>query len=81
MRKGFDGKQIITVLSNLGSGGASYTLQLGGTGYPAGMQVTDVYTCTSSVVGSNGQLPVPMGAGEPRILYPSERLVGSGICG
>ncbi|EGC43184.1 alpha-amylase [Histoplasma capsulatum var. duboisii H88] len=81
MRKGFDGKQIITVLSNLGSSGASYTLQLGGTGYPAGMRVTDVYTCTSSAVGSNGQLPVPMGAGEPRILYPSERLVGSGICG
>ncbi|EDN03717.1 alpha-amylase A precursor [Histoplasma mississippiense (nom. inval.)] len=72
MRKGFDGKQIITVLSNLGSGGASYTLQLGGTGYPAGMRVTDIYTCTSSVVASNGQLPVPMGAGEPRILYPKK---------
>ncbi|EGE86564.1 alpha-amylase A type-3 [Blastomyces dermatitidis ER-3] len=81
MRKGFDGKQIITVLSNLGSGGASYTLQLGGTGYPAGMRVTDIYTCTTAVVGSNGQVPVSMAAGEPRILYPSERLVESGICG
>ncbi|PGH02056.1 alpha-amylase [Blastomyces parvus] len=81
MRKGFDGKQIITVLSNLGSGGASYTLQLAGTGYPAGMKVTDVYTCTTTVVGSNGEVPVRMAAGEPRILYPSEKLVGSGICG
>ncbi|KKZ66125.1 alpha-amylase A type-3 [[Emmonsia] crescens] len=81
MRKGFDGKQIITILSNLGSGGSSYTLHLGGTGYPAGMRVTDIYTCKTAVVGSNGQVPVPMTAGEPRILYPSERLVGSGVCG
>ncbi|KLJ06930.1 alpha-amylase A type-3 [Blastomyces silverae] len=81
MRKGFDGKQIITVLSNLGSGGASYTLQLGGTGYPAGMRVTDIYTCTTAVVSSNGEVSVSMAAGEPRILYLSERLAGSGICG
>lgn len=81
MRKGFNDKQIITILSNLGSGGSSYTLHLGGTGYPAGMRVTDIYTCKTAVVGSNGQVPVPMTAGEPRILYPSERLVGSGVCG
>ncbi|PGH08483.1 alpha-amylase A type-3 [Helicocarpus griseus UAMH5409] len=80
MRKGFDGTQIITVLSNLGAGGDSYTLQLGDTGYPAGMSVTEVYSCETAVVGGDGKVPVAMAGGEPRVFYPSEMLAGSGLC-
>ncbi|KAK2795310.1 hypothetical protein FQN51_000495 [Onygenales sp. PD_10] len=80
MRKGFDDAQIITVLSNLGSSGAAYTLNLGDTGYTAGTQVTEVVTCTALTVDADGLVPVPMAGGEPRILYPTELLGGSGVC-
>ncbi|KAI9931269.1 hypothetical protein ASPWEDRAFT_34175 [Aspergillus wentii DTO 134E9] len=80
MRKGTDGSQIITVLSNLGSSGNSYTLSLDGTGYTAGQTVTEVYSCTNVTVDSNGKVPVSMSSGEPRVFYPADHLNGSGIC-
>jgi alpha-amylase len=81
MRKGTDGNQLITILSNLGSSGSSYTLSLSGTGYSAGESLTELLSCTSSVtVDSSGNVPVPMADGLPRVLYPSALLEGSGIC-
>ena len=67
MRKGFDGNQIITVLSNLGAQGANYTLQLGNTGYDAGSTVVDILACQDATVDGSGVLPVEMGQGLPRV--------------
>ncbi|KAI2997304.1 hypothetical protein CBS147482_7775 [Aspergillus niger] len=81
MRKGYNGTQTITVLSNLGASGSSYTLSLPGTGYTAGQKITEIYTCTNLTVNSNGSVPVPMKSGLPRILYPADKLVnGSSFC-
>lgn len=80
IRKGFDGNQVITVLSNLGSSGSSYTLSLSGTGYAAGQQVTEIYSCTDVTADSNGNIAVSMGGGLPKAFFPTAKLAGSGIC-
>lgn len=80
MRKGFDGAQIITVLSNQGSSGSSYTLSLGNTGFSSGQKVTEIYTCTALTVDSDGKVPVPMNGGAPRALFPTEKLSGNALC-
>jgi alpha-amylase len=80
MRKGYVGTQIITVLTNAGADGNSYTLPLPNTGYEAGLELTEIYSCTSVTVDSDGSVPVPMKGGLPRVLYPSAGLEESGIC-
>lgn len=81
MRKGSDGYGMITILSNLGSSGASYTLELSGTGYASGQVVTEIISCKSVTVDSSGNLAVSMGAGIPNVFYLTSHLTGSGICG
>ncbi|KAB8244571.1 alpha-amylase A type-1/2 [Aspergillus flavus] len=80
MRKGTDGSQIITVLSNQGSSGGSYTLSLTGTGYTAGEQLHEIINCSTVTVGSDGKVLLPMEKGLPRVLYPSAKLNGSKVC-
>ncbi|KAL4788290.1 glycoside hydrolase superfamily [Aspergillus varians] len=80
MRKGYNGTQVITVLTNGGSGSGSYTLSLPNTGYAAGSALTEVLSCIDITVSDDGTVPVPMESGLPRVLYPSEALEGSGIC-
>lgn len=80
MRKGYTGKQTVTVLSNLGTSGSAYNLSLSNTGFRAGSVVTDIISCTNITVNSSGRIAVPMASGEPRILYPSSVLKGSSLC-
>lgn len=81
MRKGFDGNQVVAVLSNLGAGGNSYTFSLGNTGYTSGEQVVEMYSCQVFTIDSNGNLAVQMGGGLPKVFYPRGQLSNSGICG
>ncbi|GIJ99501.1 hypothetical protein Aspvir_001633 [Aspergillus viridinutans] len=82
MRKGSTaGSQVITVLSNKGFSGSSYTLSLSGTGYSAGTTLVEMYTCTSLTVDLSGNLAVPMASGLPLVLVPSSWVSGSGLCG
>jgi len=81
MRKGFNGNQVVTVLSNQGSSGPSYTFLLGNTGHTSGQQLVEVLTCSSVIVDGNGNIPVSMNQGMPRVFYPAHQLSGSGICG
>lgn len=80
MRKGNNGTQVVTVLTNAGAGGSSYTLSLPDTGYSAGAALTEVLSCTDITVSDDGEVPVPMESGLPRVLYPTAKLEGSGIC-
>ncbi|CAK7228807.1 hypothetical protein SBRCBS47491_007032 [Sporothrix bragantina] len=70
----------ISVLSNLGASGSSYTLTLSGTGYAQGTSLIELYTCTSVTVGSSG-VAVSMAGGLPRVLVPASWVTGSGLCG
>lgn len=67
MRKGFDGYQIIGVFSNLGANGSGYTLTLGNTGFLSGQVVVEVLQCETVTADSNGDIPVPMGQGLPKV--------------
>lgn len=80
MRKGSDGLQVITVLSNLGADGSSYTLTLGGSGYSSGTELVEAYTCTTVTVDSNGDIPVPMESGLPRVFLPSSSFGNGSLC-
>jgi alpha-amylase len=80
MRKGFDGEQVITVLTNLGAGGKEYSLSIPKTGFKAGDKLTEIVSCASVTVAEGGEVPVPMAGGEPRILLPTSLLKGSSLC-
>ena len=81
MRKGFNGSQTITVLSNLGAEGVVYILNLTGSGFAAGEKLTELLSCGTATVDANGDIALPMQSGLPRVLYPSTLLPGSGLCG
>ncbi|KAK5123434.1 hypothetical protein LTR08_006449 [Meristemomyces frigidus] len=76
MRKG----KMVTVLSNKGAAGASYTQSIA-SGYASGTKVTELLTCATLTAGSSGKLTVPMASGQPRVYYPTTGLAGSGLCG
>nr|ABF72530.1 alpha amylase AMYI.1 [Ophiostoma floccosum] len=75
------GSKVLTVLSNKGASGSSYTLSLGSTGYSSGASLVELYSCTTVTVDSSGNVPVPMASGLPRVLVPSSWVSGSGLCG
>jgi alpha-amylase len=81
MRKGFDGRQVITILNNDGENGTSRDLSLSTekTGYNASMVVTDVVSCTNTTVDGNGTLVVVITNGLPKVFYPAS-LAGSATC-
>jgi alpha-amylase len=80
MRKGFDGNQVITVLTNEGEGAGSHTLNLKNTGFQAGEKIMEVLTCKEQTTQSDGSINVTMQNGSPRVFYPSSALTGSKVC-
>ncbi|KAI9713300.1 MAG: hypothetical protein M1812_006659 [Candelaria pacifica] len=80
MRKGFDGYQVITVLTNAGTSDAEYTFALGGTGFQPGTVLVEVTKCLTVSISGDGSLDVAMAQGLPKVFYPAAQLSGSGIC-
>lgn len=81
MRKGYDGFETVTILTNSGASSSDYTLKVGNTGFTNGTKVVDVLSCSVLTVGTSGTLTVPMSQGLPKIYYPADLLDCSGICG
>lgn len=81
MRKGFDGAQVLTVLTNDGAAADDFVLPIANSSFPAGTQLTEVLSCTSLTVNATGWIDLPMGQGLPKILYPTGLLYGSKFCG
>ena len=79
-RKGPDGVQIVSVLSNQGAQGGKYQLSVPGAA-DKGTNMTEVIGCTTVVAGENGTIVVPMGAGAPKVYFPTFNMNGSGLCG
>lgn len=71
MRKGEAGSQIVTVLSNLGANGASYTLSLPATdtGFTANEALVEVLSCSQVTTDGSGNLAVVMGYGLPKVCH------------
>ncbi|EMC92464.1 glycoside hydrolase family 13 protein [Baudoinia panamericana UAMH 10762] len=76
VRKGYQ----ISVLSNKGSNGASYTQSINTKGI-TNTEFTEILSCATLSSDSNGNIVVPMGQGQARLYYPTSRLSGSGLCG
>lgn len=66
-RKGTDGKQIVSVITNGGENSGTSTLKLAGTGWRAGTEVVEILTCRRSTVAQDGSLEVAMDSGLPRV--------------
>ncbi|KAF2724829.1 glycoside hydrolase family 13 protein [Polychaeton citri CBS 116435] len=81
LRKGYDGSQVISVFNNNGESCADFTLAIPNHGYPSGVQLTEVLSCTDVTVNGTGYINLPMGQGEPKVLYPTHLLYGSSLCG
>ncbi|KAF2634086.1 family 13 alpha amylase in complex with acarbose [Massarina eburnea CBS 473.64] len=82
LRKGFDGKQIVSIFTNKGNSSDSWTLSLPSTssGWTSGFEVVEVLTCAKLTVDTDGNLNVPMEGGAPRIYFPTAAVGDSGIC-
>jgi alpha-amylase len=81
MRKGYAGYQVVGVYTNVGSSGSkSVTLTTSMTGFTASMSVIDIVGCTAYTADSSGSLSLTLTNGLPKVLYPTARLSGSGIC-
>ncbi|KAL9111386.1 MAG: hypothetical protein Q9227_004263 [Pyrenula ochraceoflavens] len=80
-RKGPNGVQIVSVLSNQGKSGKAYQLAIPGAA-DEGTQMTEVLGCTKVTAGNNGTINVQMEAGAPpKVFFPTFNLKGSGLCG
>jgi alpha-amylase len=80
MRKGYNGSQVITVLTNDGEDQSYFVLPVGGHGYPAGTPMTEIMTCTNFTVNETGYINVEMMAGTPKVMYPTKLLYNSSLC-
>lgn len=78
--KGVEGRQVVMLLSNQGMQGKPYQLTLP-VSYNAGTAVTDVLNCKAYAVNEYGGLTIDMNQGEPRVLFPTKLMSGSGLCG
>ncbi|THC93042.1 hypothetical protein EYZ11_007468 [Aspergillus tanneri] len=79
-RKGREGRQIVMVLSTQGSNSSEYTIRMMN-GYQPSYVVIDVFTCKTYTINDMGELRLDMDKGEPRVLYPTDLMHGSGLCG
>ncbi|KAK4161957.1 family 13 putative glycoside hydrolase [Cladorrhinum sp. PSN259] len=81
IRKGHDGYQVISVYTNAGSSSSvSVTLSPSATGFKANQRLVDTISCNTFTADSSGSISVTLDGGVPRVIYPLDRLSGSGIC-
>ncbi|EFQ26432.1 alpha amylase [Colletotrichum graminicola] len=81
MRKGFDGSQIVSVYSNVGSNNTfSVSLGTAQTGFRPCKLVLEVAKCRLYVTDGDGVLTARSESGEPLVFVPAERVMGTGIC-
>lgn len=81
MSKGTSGSKVITALSNAGANSNSYSISLSSdeTGYAAGDELVEVYTCTNVTVSLDGSIPVTISSGLPQV-FVSASFTGDGLC-
>jgi len=78
-RKGPNGVQIVSVLSNHGANGDAYTLSVPGAA-DSGTVMTEIIGCTNVTASDDGAIVVDMDKGAPKVFFPAAKLGGSGLC-
>ncbi|KAI1132486.1 alpha-amylase [Nemania abortiva] len=81
LRKGFAGAQIVSIHSNIGASGSSYSVSLTSdyTGFTANQGLTEVMSCTTYTTDGSGTLSVTQGPAT-QVFFPTAKLSGSSIC-
>lgn len=81
-RKGYEGNQIVKILTNEGSDGRIRAISLDpeASGFVAGETITDVLSCTNLTTNGTGWLELNIKAGQPQALYSADNLAGTNIC-
>ncbi|ORY57547.1 glycoside hydrolase family 13 protein [Pseudomassariella vexata] len=81
LRKGSTGSQVVSVFTNIGASGSSYTVSLSAsaTGFTASQSLVEVMSCAAYTTDSSGDLNFQMGS-TAKIFYLSAKLDGSKIC-
>lgn len=81
MRKGNDGKQMVSLFTNRGAGGEEVmTLLSANTGFTANLDVIEVLNCIDAKTDGSGNLGIGIYDGQPLVFFPAANLKGSGIC-
>lgn len=84
MAKGPSSSRTMIVVNNNGADGSAYTVSMpldASKSYAANTNLTEILTCNTATVGSDGKLNVPISKGAPNIYFPTANLKGSGLCG
>ncbi|KAI8951091.1 alpha-amylase [Xylaria longipes] len=81
LRKGLTGSQVVSVHTNIGASGGSYSVSLGSdyTGFTANQALTEVLSCASVTTDGSGTLSFSQGS-ETKVFFPTAKLAGSGVC-
>jgi alpha-amylase len=80
MRKGFNGSQIVAILTNRGDEMVAETVSVTRSGFAEGTTLLEVVACEETVIGQDGVLRVEMTNGNPKVFFPLNQLSGSPIC-
>ena len=67
LRKGDSSYMTLVVMNNLGSSAQSYTVNIANVGFPAGLTVVELLSCTTVVVDSSGSLKASFKGGNPMV--------------
>lgn len=71
VRKGTSSYMTLMVTNNLGSTAQTYTVSISSSGFPVGLDVTEVLSCRSVTVDSSGNLSALLTQGLPMVsCYP-----------
>ena len=76
-------KTMHETLDNYGAGAATQKITLSSalTGFSAGIRFTDIVNCTVYTADSDGLVTLNIVDGQPLVVYHSNGLTGSGLCG
>ncbi|KAI1326275.1 alpha-amylase [Xylariaceae sp. FL0255] len=82
LRKGNAGTQIVSVHTNIGDSGTSYSVSLESsfTGFTANQALTEVMGCTTTTADGSGDLTFTQGPATS-VFVPTSVIKGSGVCG
>ncbi|PTU20730.1 hypothetical protein P175DRAFT_0437991 [Aspergillus ochraceoroseus IBT 24754] len=78
--KGFEGRQVLMLLSTQGLNSKPYTFSLP-VSYNGDTELVEILNCQNYTVDPEGVFEIPMSKGEPRVFFPAELMDGSGLCG
>lgn len=82
LKKGADGEATLSAFSNNGASSPSTTTKIcSDHGYGKGTSLTDVISCSTYKVGSDNCINVDVTSGRPAVLFSTDKLAGSTLCG